>query len=380
MSSDCDMDMVLQNESLATTRFSSIASAASSPPRLDRLVASSASEDLDSRDRWDEDAASCAICNTLLGRRRLRPRHHCRICGRCVCASCSPSMVAMPGCKDLQRACSPCLTIACRAPAFKSRLSQLGAKLVSLASSRAMEIPLGSLDAMLAVCEDALAPLEGLAAQLVEVKLQAKQAAAEAEQERGRARRLEARLKSAAESLAGLSGRLRDWLEGDGQGCVDKSEDHRLQPISLEEAVLDCTSLVSRVEETPKPKPKCKPQPTTCEIGSSEWQPNSSECNLCGTTLGKRHLRPRHHCRFCGRCVCGNCSRSSIAGTSQRSQRCCAKCIEPVAESRMLWRRLTRLAEAISRHSPLTQACSLDQVLQECEAALALPQASNCTS
>ncbi|CAJ1438422.1 unnamed protein product [Effrenium voratum] len=114
MSSDCDMDMVLQNESLATTRFSSIASAASSPPRLDRLVASSASEDLDSRDRWDEDAASCAICNTLLGRRRLRPRHHCRICGRCVCASCSPSMVAMPGCKDLQRACSPCLTIAAR--------------------------------------------------------------------------------------------------------------------------------------------------------------------------------------------------------------------------------------------------------------------------
>eukprot|EP00913_Durusdinium_trenchii_P010774 g10107.t1 len=64
-------------------------------------------------ERWDEDSESCSICHVLLGRRRLRLRHHCRICGRCVCGPCSPNMITVPGySKDLQRACTPCLAIA----------------------------------------------------------------------------------------------------------------------------------------------------------------------------------------------------------------------------------------------------------------------------
>ncbi|CAE7597734.1 Kcnh7 [Symbiodinium microadriaticum] len=76
-----------ENHELAR-RFGSVAS---SPPQLEpEALNASYTEDFDAgaRDRWDDDAENCSICSALLGRRRLRPRHHCRICGRCVCATC----------------------------------------------------------------------------------------------------------------------------------------------------------------------------------------------------------------------------------------------------------------------------------------------------
>lgn len=57
---------------------------------------------------WEPDTKECSVCATKLGRWRMKPRHHCRACGKCVCANCSPSMVKVSG-KHLQRVCTPCV-------------------------------------------------------------------------------------------------------------------------------------------------------------------------------------------------------------------------------------------------------------------------------
>jgi len=69
-----------------------------------------------------QDIDNCGVCGAQLGKRRLNPRHHCRICGRCVCGSCSPSSVQIQGKEGLQRVCTPCVNI----PEFRHRLVQLG--------------------------------------------------------------------------------------------------------------------------------------------------------------------------------------------------------------------------------------------------------------
>jgi len=54
------------------------------------------------RSRWEMDSC-CSLCGKKLGKRFLRPRHHCRVCGRSVCARCSP------GTLELERACTACV-------------------------------------------------------------------------------------------------------------------------------------------------------------------------------------------------------------------------------------------------------------------------------
>eukprot|EP00434_Breviolum_minutum_P044477 symbB.v1.2.039729.t2/scaffold6752.1/size15748/1 len=180
-----------------------------------------------------------------------------------------------------------------------------GAKLVNLTnSSVAMTIPLESLDAQLSLCEDALTPLEGLQSRLSEAEAEAKRATAEAEQEQGglraktertRLRRAEVRLSKATEILQGLSLRLRSWLSKEAGGQDVEPEARKLPSRSLEQSLESCGELLTRLEAV-------QPQVVTRPVPSSDvWEPDSNHCNLCSAALGKRHLRPRHHCRFCGR-------------------------------------------------------------------------------
>jgi len=67
--------------------------------------------DPESRPEWEDNAANCSVCGSALGKRRLKARHHCRACGRCVCAGCSPSTVQLED-KALQRVCTPCVQAA----------------------------------------------------------------------------------------------------------------------------------------------------------------------------------------------------------------------------------------------------------------------------
>lgn len=86
-------------------------------------------------DASQQDLDNCSICGAQLGKRRLNPRHHCRICRRCVCGACSPSSVQMQGIQGLQRVCTPCVNI----PEFRHRIVQLGDLLRGISQA---ELPL----------------------------------------------------------------------------------------------------------------------------------------------------------------------------------------------------------------------------------------------
>lgn len=53
------------------------------------------------------DAIDCAVCGCILGKRHLRPRHHCRVCMASVCASCSPSRIKVKG--KVECVCTSCV-------------------------------------------------------------------------------------------------------------------------------------------------------------------------------------------------------------------------------------------------------------------------------
>jgi hypothetical protein len=60
---------------------------------------------------WQPNTPTCSMCNAELGKRHFRPRHHCRICGKCVCAACAPNFIALSNMKGPQRACTLCVSV-----------------------------------------------------------------------------------------------------------------------------------------------------------------------------------------------------------------------------------------------------------------------------
>mmetsp|Transcript_7359 Transcript_7359/g.13044 ORF Transcript_7359/g.13044 Transcript_7359/m.13044 type:complete len:476 (-) Transcript_7359:57-1484(-) len=79
---------------------------------------------------WQENADSCAECGISLRTGPLTlmnaARHHCRVCGRNVCAGCSPSLIQLSAYSSPQRVCTPCAHNAESGPALTRRLVQLG--------------------------------------------------------------------------------------------------------------------------------------------------------------------------------------------------------------------------------------------------------------
>jgi len=71
---------------------------------------------------WEDNTSNCQICSAELGKRKLAPRHHCRICGRCVCQTCSPNSLRFAQHKSMQRVCTQCGDNAINAPTFSSTL------------------------------------------------------------------------------------------------------------------------------------------------------------------------------------------------------------------------------------------------------------------
>eukprot|EP00928_Gymnodinium_smaydae_P013909 TRINITY_DN15043_c1_g1_i1.p2 TRINITY_DN15043_c1_g1~~TRINITY_DN15043_c1_g1_i1.p2 ORF type:complete len:330 (+),score=74.49 TRINITY_DN15043_c1_g1_i1:63-992(+) len=122
-------------------------------------------------------AEQCGVCGVRLGKRLLRPRHHCRLCARSVCGACSRSSLRVEGSWFRQRACVPCVASMQRVVVMKARLELLASRLQALggqscasaspslgaafgAAPSGLGARTGSLEDAIAVCEAALLPLE----------------------------------------------------------------------------------------------------------------------------------------------------------------------------------------------------------------------------
>mmetsp|Transcript_14935 Transcript_14935/g.41281 ORF Transcript_14935/g.41281 Transcript_14935/m.41281 type:complete len:875 (-) Transcript_14935:68-2692(-) len=154
-------------------RYSSSFGSDVGSPQAARRSMSSFGSDMSSPEKtggatWEENARNCSLCGAKLGKRHLTPRHHCRICGRCICAACSPNVVQLQGQSTPQRACKECIGGFERGPEIIERIMGLGRRLGSLNVTQANpsslpcdpERPLGTLDEALTLCEKAVVPIE----------------------------------------------------------------------------------------------------------------------------------------------------------------------------------------------------------------------------
>mmetsp|Transcript_119913 Transcript_119913/g.208207 ORF Transcript_119913/g.208207 Transcript_119913/m.208207 type:complete len:381 (-) Transcript_119913:153-1295(-) len=225
-------------EVLATARSDSCISNTSDSP--------SARTSSTPKAQWEDNTSQCGLCQAKLGKRHMKPRHHCRICGLCVCASCSPSSVQLPGVQGLQRACSRCISNAQKVPKITHEVARLGEHLTSsfglsrslsastasgedassLASSEQQSWT-GSFEDAVAFCEKAVDPIREEHRKTIAAKeLQAQQLEA--------ARRAFLRLGQKIHSLSGSQTNYT-WTS-------------ELQFVSLEEAAALCEKALSRLE------------------------------------------------------------------------------------------------------------------------------------
>lgn len=109
---------------------------------------------------WREDSV-CVVCRLELGKRKLRPRHHCRICWGSVCANCSPSRVPLVGEKLPQRVCNPCVLQAELEPVSRESSGDFNDQLGIIDSLRSpLSWVVDTLENAMLKCESALLRLD----------------------------------------------------------------------------------------------------------------------------------------------------------------------------------------------------------------------------
>jgi len=328
------------------------------------------------RGHWEDDSPNCSLCGREVGN---FTRHHCRICGKCVCAGCSPSKLQMEGYRRTQRACTPCVGEAQASFNVKSRLGQIGSRLWSLgisAETGAATTTAGeprTLEEATALCEAALLPMESAL----------EDARAEAAKQNHARQQLEA---SVLELIKKLGGRLHALIgaeAGESKPPLSVAEafercESALEPLVCLLAEGRRSSVGSRFRVRSRSVPKsgdeggasplvrgaCSPKPETlarrrCCTGDVPVKEEASSCSVCCDRLGKRFLRRRHHCRTCGRSVCDKCSPSFIQLEGQKAlQRICTPCVADVPKAADLRARMTSLG---SRLSVLGGAAPMDK-------------------
>mmetsp|Transcript_75600 Transcript_75600/g.179662 ORF Transcript_75600/g.179662 Transcript_75600/m.179662 type:complete len:290 (+) Transcript_75600:69-938(+) len=106
----------------------------------------------------------CSICNAKLGKRFLRPRHHCRLCDRLVCGQCSPALIPLDGKQGRQIVCMDCTAVVEHQQDLMSRLNCLAARMQNAHAACGVESELlshgSTLAAAVVVCEEEAAKLE----------------------------------------------------------------------------------------------------------------------------------------------------------------------------------------------------------------------------
>ena len=69
-------------------------------------------------------------------------------------------------------------------------------------------------------------------------------------------------------------------------------------------------------------------------VNRTEWHPDGNNCEVCDVNF--TFFRRRHHCRFCAKCVCHDCSKHTFV-----SQRVCVQCINKCCENASLKEKFT---------------------------------------
>eukprot|EP00929_Paragymnodinium_shiwhaense_P033961 TRINITY_DN18541_c0_g1_i1.p1 TRINITY_DN18541_c0_g1~~TRINITY_DN18541_c0_g1_i1.p1 ORF type:complete len:246 (-),score=37.61 TRINITY_DN18541_c0_g1_i1:365-1102(-) len=206
-----------------------------SPETADMALMSSTSSNGLKDAAWSEDT-QCQICGTALGKRRLKPRHHCRICGQSVCSACSPNSIQLDDKKGMQRACTPCIRNAQIAPAVLDRLTVLHENLRILGQSSQTDrgrsnsgahasepTHLHSIEQALSVCETAA----GQAVSVVEQERRAHQKLVEQNERLAAQLQEERRIRRELEDKA--SKKL--WWRGEAETASDMSGSTRAEGV-----------------------------------------------------------------------------------------------------------------------------------------------------
>eukprot|EP00930_Biecheleria_cincta_P095182 TRINITY_DN87191_c0_g1_i1.p1 TRINITY_DN87191_c0_g1~~TRINITY_DN87191_c0_g1_i1.p1 ORF type:complete len:861 (+),score=94.98 TRINITY_DN87191_c0_g1_i1:86-2668(+) len=183
----------------------------------------------------EADSGRCSLCDARLGKRRLNPKHHCRLCQRCVCGACSSASVPITGQPGLHRACNACVSALSDSPEISARIRRIRRRLQELAAVDGNEVAVEAkgesrkiLDILL-LCEQSLEPL----GQRLDDGMLAK----------ARAERLHAESRSAQVVCKHLAGRLTALGQNGGQVT------HVSEPASLAQAVALCETATLALED-----------------------------------------------------------------------------------------------------------------------------------
>lgn len=111
---------------------------------------------------WEENSATCSVCENRFGWWRGRRWHHCRLCGRCVCSKCSPSFLCMERGEKPVRVCTPCIAEAPKVAALATRVADLTQRVAGFFGSPTASCAASSADLglLLKECEEAMEPIE----------------------------------------------------------------------------------------------------------------------------------------------------------------------------------------------------------------------------
>jgi len=378
---------------------------------------------------WQEDKNSCNLCRVPIGKFL---RHHCRICGRCVCASCSPSSVQIEGVhKGPQRACRACVSNVLLVPAMTQRFGLLSGQLMELSGDRRPRAEVKGIEEAADRCEAGLLQVEeaftksmrraeraegaaAAACSLVQRMLLGMQTMPGVDEDLGANRKptsledLEdagvasqyalTAMREALETQRGRGSRTRSRSGGRGNiprtssvGKIPRANSSNRVAVGRLASTTSVGSFGGASEGGDSDQSE-KFVATANRLRrsilgrgqSDQWDEDATNCSVCDTKIGKRVLKPRHHCRICRRCVCSGCSPSSIHMDGEKHNvRVCTPCVAETPQlpalarrENDLWHRIVALGQEgapPTGKAPSTpgRPGGLDQALNLCEIAFA---------
>jgi len=252
---------------------------------------------------WEDDLKHCSICGDRIGKRVLKPRHHCRVCGRCVCASCTPNSLQQKG--KQHRVCNCCINSIENGTRFQDALVRIGDNLSSLA--RYSPDPVSETNT-------------GTSSNERHIDEQTTQISEPMSRTR-KGSEASTRASSGMNVLSEVSALSQESTpDGDDavKYCTSALKKVREKLVDVEARATTAEAAVEYMMQNSNPDLQA--------CSKLEWEPNATECRRCNRRFSVRLWT--HHCRLCGRCVCEECSPHRVELVGKRGlHRACRDCV-----------------------------------------------------